>query len=127
MDDNRIVQLRTANGTWFSRAVTSISQVPYNNDNFMRYLDKNILTDYAGRHMQFIQKRWFPTVEDDDEMVFIDARYQYRPDIIAVDYYNSPLYAWAILSANGIRSVFELKTGMYIRLPKLARVLEGLN
>lgn len=128
MNNNKLNQLQSLNYTWFSRAVASVNTMPYNpTDNFMRYNNKMVLTDFAGQHIQFIQKRWFPTISDDDEIIYIDTRYQYRPDVISVDYYNSPLYAWAILAVNGIRSVFELEAGRYIRIPNLAKVLEGLD
>lgn len=114
--------------TWYHPNITSIGEIqadPYKTSN--RYEKKILITDPAGQHIQFIQKRWIPKASKDDQLVYIDTRYQYRPDIISVDYYNTPLHAWAIMSANGIRSVFELEAGTYIKIPNIARVLGGLN
>lgn len=120
--------LTSIDRTWFASDVYSLGEIlddPYRSSN--RYKNKKLITDPAGQHIQFIQKRWIPKAEDNDQLVYIDAKYQYRPDIISVDYYNSPLYAWAIMSANGIRSVYELEAGTYVKIPNIAKVLGGLN
>ena len=110
--------------TWYSRNVLALNTFPTDST---KYAGKTLITDRNGQHIEFIQKRWFPTTDNNDTLVYIDSRYAYRPDIISVDYYNTPLYAWALLSANGLRSVWQLQAGMYIKLPKLSRILGGLN
>lgn len=114
--------------TWYASSVSSITKVPtdaYSPSN--RYQGKILLSNARGQKMQFIQKRWFPVTTDYDTLVYIDTRYQYRPDIISVDYFNSPLYAWAIMAANGIRSIWQLEAGQFIKIPTLAQVMKGLN
>ena len=114
--------------TWYSRNVLVLNTFPTDSTKSSdRYAGKTLITDRNGQHIEFIQKRWFPTTDNNDTLVYIDSRYAYRPDIISVDYYNTPLYAWALLSANGLRSVWQLQAGMYIKLPKLSRILGGLN
>lgn len=114
--------------TWYDSKVTSLSEIPvdpYKTSN--RYEGKILISDRRGQHIQFIQKRWFPTTSVEDQLVYVDARYECRPDILSVDYYNSPLYAWAILAANGLRSVWQLRAGMYIKIPSIVQVTGGLN
>lgn len=114
--------------TWYARNVTAVGQVPTNpyvaSD---RYQGKVLISDRNGQHIQFIQKRWFPVATTEDTLVYIDSRYAHRPDVLSVDYYNSPLYAWAIMAANDLRSVWQLEAGMYIKIPNLAEVLGGLR
>ncbi len=114
--------------TWYASSVAAIAKLesdPYNYSN--RYQGKMLISGYRGQRMQFIQKRWFPTVTDTDTLVYIDMRYQYRPDVISVDYFNSPLYAWAIMAANGIRSIWQLEAGQFIKIPTLSEAMKGLN
>lgn len=114
--------------TWFSPAVIATSKLmadPYKTSD--RYNDKILVSDVSGQHIQFIQKRWFPKASDTATLVYIDTKYAHRPDIISVDYYNTPLYAWAILAANSLRSIWQLEAGMYVKIPDIADVMRGLN
>lgn len=119
---------RELNYTWYAPtviSVTSSTQDLYKTSD--RYKELLSISNYKGQHLQFVQKRWFPEVKTEDQLVYIDAKYEKRPDIISVDYYNTPLYAWAILTANGLRSVFQLEAGMYIKIPNIAEVAGGLK
>ena len=114
--------------TWYSPLVSSIGNVvidAYKTSD--RYKEHLLISDYRGQHLQFTQKRWFPTTDNQDPLIYIDSRYAYRPDIISVDYYNTPLYAWALLAANGLRSVWQLEAGVYIKIPNIAKVMGGLR
>lgn len=114
--------------TWFSPTILATSKMvadPYKTSD--RYNDKILISDSRGQHIQFIQKRWFPETDETSTLVYIDAKYAQRPDIISVDYYNTPLYAWAILAANGLRSIWQIQAGMYLKLPSIADIMRGLN
>lgn len=114
--------------TWYASNVTSLTEIPvdpYKTSN--RYEGKTLISDIKGQHMQFIQRRWFPSTDSEDQLVYVDAKYAYRPDIISVDYYNSPLYAWAILAANGLRSIWQVEAGMYLKMPNIAKISGGLK
>lgn len=114
--------------TWYASSVISVDKVPYDTySSSNRYQGKTLLSNEKGRRIQFIQRRWFPKVTDYDTLIYVDMRYQYRPDIISVDYFNTPLYAWAIMAANGIRSIWQLEAGQFIKIPALAQVMGGLN
>lgn len=114
--------------TWYGPTVVALNKIPvdtYSQSN--RYQGKTLISNERGQRIQFIQKRWFPRATDYDTLVYIDIKYQYRPDIISVDYFNTPLYAWAIMAANGIRSIWQLEAGQFIKIPTLAQVMKGLN
>lgn len=114
--------------TWYSPLVNSIGT--FRNSTYKtsdRYKNRILITDFNGQHIQFIQKRWFPKASTDDVLIYVDTKYAYRPDMISVDYYNTPLYAWALLAANGLRSVWQLEPGMYIKIPNIAKIIGGLN
>lgn len=114
--------------TWYARTILALSEVPSDPlRSAERYAGKVLLTDIQGQRIQFIQKRWFPKATAEDPVIVIDSKYEYRPDIISVDYYNSPLYAWAILAANGMRSIWQLQNGVRIKIPNLATVTGGLQ
>ena len=118
----------TIDATWYASNVTSLSEIPvdpYKTSN--RYEGKVLVSDVRGQHIQFIQKRWFPKTESTDQLVYIDAKYAYRPDSISVDYYNTPLYAWAIMDANELRSVFQIEAGIYLKLPNITKITGGLK
>ena len=59
-------------------------------------------------------------VENTDDTVYkIQAKEQYRPDIVAYKQYNNPNLAWVILSANNMKSIFDFKTDIVIRIPEV--------
>ena len=114
--------------TWYAPTVLALSKIPssaYGSDN--RYQDKVLISNSRGQRIQLIQKRWFPTTSDSDTLIYVDIKYQYRPDVISIDYYNTPLFAWAILAANDIRSIWQLEAGQFIKIPALSQILKGLN
>ena len=116
------------NYTWYAPSVIAVNKVPY--DNYSpsnRYQGKVLISNSRGQRIQFIQKRWFPKVSDTDTLIYVDMKYQYRPDVISVDYFNTPLYAWAIMAANGIRSIWQLEAGQFIKIPTLSQITKGLN
>lgn len=116
------------NQTWFAPEVMSLTEkLEDTTKTSDRYKGKMILSDDKGVHLQFIQQRWLPKYDTKDMLIYVDAKYQYRPDIISVDYYNTPLYAWAILAANDLRSIWEIEAGMYLKIPDIAVVVRGLN
>lgn len=49
----------------------------------------------------------------------IEAKEQYRPDLVAYKQYNNPNLAWVILSANNMKSIFDFTTGKIIRIPEV--------
>ena len=56
---------------------------------------------------------------DGDTVHKIEAGEEFRPDLVAFKQYNNPTLAWVILSANNMKSIFEFKTGLIIRIPEV--------
>jgi len=49
----------------------------------------------------------------------VEAKDEYRPDLLAYKFYGDPRLAWVILDANDLRDIFELKAGMVIVVPSI--------
>ena len=113
--------------TWFSEEITNITKMSIaENDKIDRYKTKLRLTTDSYAKIQFIHKQYMTFVEP-FEYFYVSAPYEYRPDLLSDDIYGSPLYAWAILAANDMKSIFDFKLGISVKVPSLIQVLEGLN
>lgn len=66
----------------------------------------------------------YPENREDDEFFYVAPRYAYRPDLVAYDMYGTMKLYWVILSANGMRTPFELRPEMTIRVPTLASLYD---
>jgi hypothetical protein len=70
---------------------------------------------YIGRYVH----RTIPAHRDDRSFV-LEARHQYRPDLLAQELYGSPAYYWIFLVRNTklIRDpIWDFRTGMTITIP----------
>lgn len=54
-----------------------------------------------------------------DTMHRIEAKEQYRPDLVAFQQYNNPNMAWVLLAANNMKSIFDFTTDKIIRIPEV--------
>ena len=58
--------------------------------------------------------------ESDEDVVYkIEPSERYRPDLLALRYYNNPNLAWVLLAANNMKTVFDFKDGIVIRIPNV--------
>ena len=71
--------------------------------------------DFVIRNMR--RTDLYPYKSSDDLEHIVEARENCRPDIIAEEAYGDPRLAWVILSANNLSDLFDLRTGMRIRIP----------
>jgi len=57
-----------------------------------------------------------------DKYLVVKSGEEYRPDLIAKRAYGSSLYTywWKIMEANLIFDVFDIKTGLTLRIPALS-------
>lgn len=92
-----------------------------------RYDSKVILSTKQGEYTRMLQLEEIvgPALPD-DQFVNIDLMYQYDPFRISQDFYGTPSLYWAILAANNLFDVFDLKEGLIIRIPSVITVL-GYN
>lgn len=56
---------------------------------------------------------------DEDTVHKIEVKERYRPDLIAQKFYNNASLAWVILAANNMKTLFEFKDGLVIRVPSV--------
>lgn len=58
--------------------------------------------------------------ESDEDIVYkIEPLERYRPDLLALKYYNNPNLAWVLLAANNMKTIFDFKDGIVIRIPNV--------
>lgn len=58
--------------------------------------------------------------ESDEDIVYkIEPSERYRPDLLALKYYNNPNLAWVLLAANNMKTIFDFKDGVVIRIPNV--------
>lgn len=58
--------------------------------------------------------------ESDEDIVYkIEPSERYRPDLLALKYYNNPNLAWVLLAANNMKTIFDFKDGVIIRIPNV--------
>lgn len=58
--------------------------------------------------------------ESDEDIVYkIEPSERYRPDLLALKYYNNPNLAWVLLAANNMKTIFDFKDGIVIRIPNV--------
>ena len=63
-----------------------------------------------------------PVRSNSDIEYQVEAKENFRPDIIAYKVYGDARLAWIILAANGLKDIFELKTGMRIIIPSVTSI-----
>ena len=76
--------------------------------------------------VRFIRKEDLSFSDDNSSVHVVDATEASRPDILANEYYGDEKYAWVILSANNIKTPYQLVQGMKIIIPSLVS-LQGAN
>lgn len=60
-----------------------------------------------------------------DRLIILDAKYQYRPDLLAYDLYGNPALYWVFMVRNMdvIRDpIWEFEAGIQIYVPNVNRV-----
>lgn len=112
--------------TWFDNSVLSVSSQKYNYEEINRYKKKFLIEVNEPKNVQlsfFRKSDMTLDIQDSDSFFYIDAKYAYRPDLISYNIYGSPLYYWAILAANNMKSFWDMEPGLTIRIPDLISIL----
>jgi hypothetical protein len=95
-----------------SRYVADTSR--YNNDKtkILRYSDHGYLTlnTYKG---------WNKSLSNEDRFSIVGPGHEYRPDLVSYEEYGLPDFWWKIMEVNGIKDIFDFKSGINIRLPAM--------
>lgn len=59
------------------------------------------------------------TIQGNEKIMVITKGAEYRPDLIAYEFYGFPDIWWKILEANKMKDIWEFKAGRTILLPNL--------
>ena len=63
-------------------------------------------------------KRKDVVFSENDKFIQINSSTEYRPDIISYVAYGIPELWWYIMQANGIKDIYEFKSGITLRIPR---------
>lgn len=109
----------TSKEVWYSRVIDSTHQKTTNNSTLNRYKTKLRLTTSNGLSViEFMKKSQVHIKESNkDQIYYVDASKQYRPDLISLEVYGTASLYWVILSCNNLKNPLELKAGTNIRIP----------
>ena len=86
-------------------------------------------TGYNQFYLDVMTDRPFPW-ENDDQIMVINQTYQYRPDLLAFDLYNSAELWWVFYQRNPntlTAPPLDFKTGSRIYLPKISTLRSALG
>jgi len=83
-----------------------------------RYIDSPVIYYSENKFLTFpIYKKQIYEFSDKDKFYSVTPGTQYRPDLISYEFYGTPDFWWKIMQVNDIKDVFEIRTGMTLRLP----------
>jgi hypothetical protein len=76
-------------------------------------------------------QKGFPDIElydyfnyNDDRNYRVPLKYEYRPDLISLDFYGDPKLYWVLVYANGFyNSPQDFNSGRIIKVPRYERVV----
>ena len=88
----------------------------YDNKAQMKLLNEDVII----RNLRM--KDIYVASAESDSINTIEAGEEYRPDVVAYNVYRNPLLGWVILSANNMKSIFEFKAGLMIRIPSIDNI-----
>ena len=64
----------------------------------------------------------------DDIFLTVDGKYLYRLDLLSQEVYGRPDLWWVIMDTNKlIQPLFELQSGVELRIPPLEKVIAAIN
>lgn len=127
MNDNiyQTNQEPSGKDVWYASTISIIEDPNDPNTKMNRYANKLRLTTRTGvRMIEFIKKSQIYIEESpEDAYYYVDAAKRYRPDLISLEIYGTPVLYWVILSCNNLKHPLELKTGMTVRIPPLQSII----
>ncbi len=83
-----------------------------------RYTESKLIYYGELHKMTFtIYKRTQPIYTDEDKYTVVPPGWEYRPDLASKFMYGTVDFWWKILEMNGMKDVWEFKSGANVRLP----------
>lgn len=86
-------------------------------------------TGYSQFYLDTMTNRAIPK-ESDDRLMQINQTYQYRPDLLALDLYDTPALWWVFYQRNPntlTAPPLDFKAGVQIYLPKITTLRSVLG
>lgn len=112
--------------TWYDVKVKSVTVPSVSLNDSSRYRKIATIHSSRGSHLKFMRKGFY-NFSYSEVTYYITKATEFRPDIVSVEMYGDPRYAWAILCANGMKSFFEFTCDQYIMVPTLSDVTRELG
>jgi hypothetical protein len=87
------------------------------------------LTGYTQFYLDPMVNRPIPKLPDDQQMI-INQTYQYRPDLLALDLYQTPTLWWVFYQRNPntlTKPPLDFKSGTNIYLPNINTLRDALG
>lgn len=83
-----------------------------------RYSDSTIVYYTENKLLAFntYKKKDFKT-STGDKFMSVTPRFEYRPDLVSQAVYGTCDFWWKIMEVNGIKDIFDFKTGLNLRIP----------
>jgi len=80
---------------------------------------------YKHTHKTFPEKDMETLFSSEDDIIYkIPLKYRYRPDLIAIEFYNDPKLFWVLVYANGFyNSPEDFEPTTVIRVPRYERII----
>lgn len=83
-----------------------------------RYADLNVVYYTENKLLTFNTYRKKRVLSDpQDRTFYVKAEFEYRPDLVSYRAYGTVDFWWKIMEVNGIKDVYDFKTGLNIVLP----------
>lgn len=82
----------------------------YSDSDIVYYTENKLLTFNTYKKKKF-------TLSSNDRFMSVTANLEYRPDLVSQMAYGTCDFWWKIMEVNGIKDIFDFKTGLNLRIP----------
>lgn len=109
------------NRAWYSESRVREIQVPDLDTWRSRYdlKEQLLLMDYTRVIRNLKSNDMIPATSSEDTVHRITGAEEFRPDIIAYQFYKDPRLAWVVLATNGMKDIFEFTADTIITIPSI--------
>jgi hypothetical protein len=78
------------------------------------------VTPINGRFLGYYVHRKIPATDRDKVIQSLDPKYEFAPDLLALDEYGDEELGWVFAVRNGLEDmIFDIKAGMTLVVPPL--------
>lgn len=84
-----------------------------------RFINSKVLYYGENNKVTFETYKKKPiTFSENDKFIQINSSTEYRPDLVSYYAYGIPELWWYIMQANGIKDIYDFKSGITLRIPR---------